>query len=152
MTPSQWRRLQPALLDFACAPGRYPVALREPGPLFAHIHSVILLASERPVVGLQGTPATEQALRRAARYFVRTVMLRPGADAFTLLGLRPGFEPAQLREHHRLMIRLTHPDFSAKGERWPADAAARVNLARARLSSPQQPSDHPSTLRVPPRS
>lgn len=136
MTPPPWSRLQPALLDFERAPGRYPVALREPRPLFVHIDSVILLASERPVAGLQATPATEQALRRAARYFVRTVMLRPGVDPFTLLGLRPGFKPAQLRKHYRLMIRLTHPDFSAHGDRWPADAATRINLARDRLCAP----------------
>lgn len=136
MNPPPWQRLmQMALLDFERTPGRYPVALREPRPLFEHIDSVILLASERPVAGLQATPAAEHALRRAARHFVRTVMLRPGADAFTVLGLAPGFEPAQLRVHHRLMIRLTHPDFGAAGEIWPADAATRVNRARDLLSS-----------------
>ncbi|MBL0918880.1 MAG: hypothetical protein IBJ14_09260 [Hydrogenophaga sp.] len=151
MNPPPWRHLQPALLDFERAPGRYPVALREPRPLFEHIDSVILLASARPVAGLQVTPAAEQALRRAARYFVRTVMLRPGADPFTLLGLSPGFEPTQLREHYRLMIRLTHPDFSAEGERWPADAATRVNLAKDQLSSPQAPPHRAAPPRVPMR-
>jgi hypothetical protein len=28
-------------------------------------------------------------LRKAARFFVRTAMLRPGADHYTLLGLKP---------------------------------------------------------------
>ncbi|WP_332742443.1 J domain-containing protein [Hydrogenophaga sp.] len=141
MTPPNWSRLMPALLDFERAPGRYRVALREPRPLFEHIASVMLLAAGRPVAGLPATPTIGPELHRAARFFVRTVMLRPGSDPFTLLGLRPGFEPAQLRHHYRLMIRLTHPDFEVAGERWPADAATRINLAHDLLSSAQQRAD-----------
>lgn len=124
-----------ALLHFENAPGRYPIARREPRALFEHLGSVMLLATDRPVEGLPAAPALEPQLRRAARYFLRTVLLRPGADAYTLLGLRPGFEPAQLREHYRHMIRLTHPDHRGAGETWPADAAARINLARQQLSA-----------------
>ena len=134
--------LPPALLDFERSPGRYRVVLREPRPLFEHIGSVMLLAAARPVPGLPVAAASAPELCRAARFFVRTVMLRPGSDAFTLLGLSPGFEPAQLREHYRLMIRLTHPDFDAAGEGWPADAATRVNLAHDLLSSPEKRAAH----------
>jgi hypothetical protein len=141
MTPPNWSRVLPALLDFERSPGRFPVALREPRPLFEHIGSVMLLAAGRPVPGLPAVPAIGPELRRAARFFVRTVMLRPGSDPFTLLGLKAGFEPTQLREHYRLMIRLTHPDFEAAGERWPADAATRINLAHDLLSSPQKRAD-----------
>lgn len=136
--PPNWGRLLPALLDFERSPGRFPVALREPRPLFEHIGSVMLLAAGRPVPGLPAVPAIAPELHRAARFFVRTVMLRPGSDPFTLLGLKADFEPVQLREHYRLMIRLTHPDFEAAGERWPADAATRINLAHDLLSSPQE--------------
>jgi len=139
MTPAQWRQLAAALLAFERLPGRYAVALREPLPLFVHSGSVLRLAAGRPAAGMPAAWPDERALRRAARYFVRTVMLRPGADPFTLLGLRPGFEPAQLREHHRLMIRLTHPDLAVAAEAWPADAASRVNLARDRLSAARAP-------------
>ena len=124
-----------ALLHFERSPGRYPIALREPRPLFEHIASVVLLATGRPVEGLPAAPSVEPELRRAARYFVRTVMLRPGADPYTLLGLKPGFAPGQLREHYRHMIRLTHPDHESAGEGWPSDAAARINLARQVLLS-----------------
>ncbi|MDO9439158.1 J domain-containing protein [Hydrogenophaga sp.] len=148
----EWRGLVLALLDFERAPGRYPVALREPRPLFEEIGSVMLLAAGRPVPGLPAPPRhSEPELRRAARYFVRTVMLRPGADFFTLLGLTPGFEPAKLREHYRLMIRLTHPDFSGTGERWPADAAVRVNQAKDLLSSPERQAEYAASLRRQPR-
>jgi hypothetical protein len=139
--PPNWSRLLPALLDFERSPGRFPVSLREPRPLFEHIGSVMLLAAGRPVPGLPAVPAIAPELHRAARFFVRTVMLRPGSDPFTLLGLKADFGPAQLREHYRLMIRLTHPDFEAAGERWPADAATRINLAHDLLSSPQKRAD-----------
>ncbi len=145
-----WASLLPALLDFERSPGRYPVGLREPRPLFECIDSVMLLASGRTPPGLPATPWNEAELRRAARYFVRRVMLRPGADPFTVLGLRPDFEPAQLRAHYRLMIRLTHPDFSAAGGGpWPADAATRVNRAKELLSSPQQRARFTAALRLP---
>lgn len=136
MTLPHWSRLLPALLDFERSPGRYPVALREPRPLFEHIGSVMLLAAGRPVAGLPAVPVIGPELRRAARFFVRTVMLRPGSDPLTLLGLNPGFGPLQLREHYRLMIRLTHPDFKTAGEAWPADAATRINRANDLLSAP----------------
>ena len=138
MTPPDWRSLLPRLLDFERSPGLYRVVLREPRPLFEHIGGVMLLATGRPVASLPEATANAHELRRAARFFVRTVMLRPGSDPFTLLGLPPDFEAAQLREHYRLMIRLTHPDFGATAEGWPADAATRVNLAHDLLSSPQK--------------
>lgn len=146
MTPRDWSSLLPTLLDFERSPGRYRVVLREPRPLFEHIGSVMLLATGRPVEGLPVAPTNGLELRRAARFFVRTVMLRPGADPFTLLGLNPDFEPARLREHYRLMIRLTHPDFEVAGECWPADAATRVNLAHDLLSSPEKRADHAGAL------
>lgn len=144
--PADGRRLLPSLLAFERAPGRYAVARREPSALFVHIGSVMLLATGRPVAGLPAAASASVELRRAARFFVRTVMLRPGADPLTVLGLEPHFEPAQLRKHYRLMIRLTHPDFGAEGDPWPADAAARVNLAKDRLVSPGR---RPDPARVP---
>lgn len=149
MAPPDWSRLLSTLLDFERAPGRYRVVLREPRPLFERISSVMLLATGRPVEGLPAAPANALELRRAARFFVRTVMLRPGSDPFTLLGLKPGFEPAQLREHYRLMIRLTHPDFEAASEGWPADAATRVNMAKDLLSSPEKRAAPPPALIAP---
>lgn len=146
MTPPDWASLLPTLRNFERTPGLYRVVLREPRPLFEQIRSVMLLATGRPMEGLPAAPAQGHELRRAARFFVRTVMLRPGSDPFTLLGLRPGFEPAQLREHYRLMIRLTHPDFDATGEDWPPGTATRVNLARDLLSSPEKRAEYADAL------
>jgi len=121
-----------ALLDFEQTPGRYPVAMREPRILFDQAGVVLMLAAGRP---LEGGASVAQGVRQAACFFVRTVMLRPGVDHYTLLGLPQTFDAEQLREHYRLMIRMTHPDFAASGAAWPADAAARINQAHDVLAS-----------------
>jgi len=130
--------LADALLDFERAPGRYAIGLREPRPLFDEALWVLQLASGRRVQGLQLLAsrggADEDSLRRAARFFVRKALLRQGNDAAALLGLPPAFSAEQLREHYRLMIRMTHPDFAgvharSAEEAWPADAAQRINQA-----------------------
>ena len=147
--PPDWSSLLPALLDFERSPGRYRVVLREPRPLFEHTLAVLQLAVGRSVDGLADLahePAQTDELKRAARFFVRTVLLRPGVDHYTLLGLAPGCEADELREHYRLMIRLTHPDFEVAGECWPAGAATRVNLARDLLSSPEKWADCAASL------
>lgn len=150
MTPPDWSSVLPRLMAFERSPGLYRVVLREPRPLFEHIGSVMLLASGRPVASLPEATANAHELRRAARFFVRTVMLRPGSDPFTLLGLCPDFDPVQLREHYRLMIRLTHPDHCATAEGWPADAATRVNLAHDLLSSPEKRAAYANALHTHP--
>lgn len=142
--------LADALLDFQDRPGRHAVALREPRVLFERITEVLSLASGRSVEGLPADPEAVDALRDAARFFVRTALLRPGADHFSLLGLSPGFDPATLREHYRMLIRMTHPDFaSAAGVAWPADAATRINLANDVLSSDERREAYAQSLQRP---
>lgn len=130
-----------ALLDFERMPGRYPLGLREPRVLFEHMHTVMMLACGRPVPELAAhaqEESAEDALRRASRFFIRTALLRPGADHLTVLGLSTGFNAETLRDHYRMMIRMTHPDFAAadgEGNIWPADAAQRINAANDALQT-----------------
>ena len=140
------RSLVPALLDFERTPGRYPLVLREPRQLFDEAHAVLLLAAGRAIEGLADLDTPEDDARRAARFFVRTALLRSGVDHYTLLGLAPGAEAEQVRDHYRLMIRLTHPDFQASGEVWPADAASRINIANDVLSSPERRAEYHAEL------
>lgn len=162
-TDPQRLALASVLADFETTPGRYPLALREPRLLFDEVLTVLQLAAGRQVAGMDGLD--EAALRRAARFFVRTALLRPDNDPLALLGLTPGFAPEALREHYRLLIRMTHPDFAVSGEdRWPADAAQRINtahdalLTNPDLGAPARPAAPPSpeagvvrTVTVPPR-
>ena len=143
---AQWAALGACLLDFEAFPGRYPLALREPRLLFDHGTEVLILASGRPAEGVPQDEALQVQLRKAARFFVRTAMLRPGADHYTLLGLKPAFDSATLRDHYRMLMRLTHPDFSGGGRFWPADAATRINQANDVFSSPMGRQNYDRTL------
>lgn len=129
------RDLIGALFDFEAFPGRYPLTLREPRALFDRSRDVLLLAAGRPVEGLALDPLDAPHVQRAACFFVRAALLRPGADHYTLLGLEPGFQKEALRAHYRILIRLTHPDFVAASGAWPSDAATRINQANDVLGS-----------------
>lgn len=149
--PGKWGPLAAALLDFQAFPGRYATALREPRPLFEHATEVLLLAAGRAVEGLPEDAELQGRLRAAARFFVRMAMLRQGADHYTLLGVAQGFEPATLREHYRILMRLTHPDFAGGRTAWPADAATRINLANDVLASPERRQAYDQSMPPKPR-
>ena len=135
------------LLDFERSPGRFPLAKREPAPLFDQSRTVLLLAAGRAVEGLEAWDAAgQEKARRAARFFVRAALLRPGTDPYTVLGLPRSADADAIRSHYRLMIRLTHPDFSGGDSEWPADAATRINLANDVLSSASRRADLERTL------
>lgn len=126
-----------ALFDFEAKPGRFAIALREPRILFDGGHAVLTLACGRPIPGMGNDGVVGARIEQAARFFVRTAMLRQGSDPYTVLGLPTAFDAAQLRDHYRMLMRLTHPDFAGTERRgWPADAATRINLAHDVLSSP----------------
>ena len=72
----------------------------------------------------------------AARFFVEQVLLAPGADYYRVNGLPRGASEADLRENHRLLIRLLHPDRIKLDPDWQAAAAARANQAYATLRDP----------------
>lgn len=136
-----------ALLAFQQSPGRHAVARGEPRLLFDQVLDILHLAADRPVSSdVRNTPSAP--VRQAARFFVRTAMLRPGATHYEVMGVHPGSDPSVLREHYRILIRLTHPDFARKDVRWPDDAAARVNLAHDVLSSSVKRAEYDSQLQA----
>lgn len=143
----QLRQLSALLLDFERLPGRYAVVRREPAALFEQAPAVLQLAAGRSVEGLDAlAPMEQEQMRRGARFFVRAALLRQGADHYTLLGLTQNASSEQVREHYRLMIRMTHPDFEVGGEHWPADSAARINIANDVLSSPLRRREYDEAL------
>ncbi len=135
MTSTPHPQLWDALLAYQAGPGRFSVARREPAVLFDHTLALLALAADRPVELPGGEPVPAE-VRQAARFFVRSVMLRPDNDHYALMGVGAETDNTTLKEHYRLLMRLTHPDFQTDGDPWPGDAAARVNLAHDVLASP----------------
>ncbi|MBG9389050.1 J domain-containing protein [Caenimonas aquaedulcis] len=139
--------IRTALLDYHRSPGKYSLARRQPSLLYAAIHDVLQLAAGRsPASAAAAPPALP--LRQAACFFVRCAMLYPDADHYTLLGLEHDASPEQVKDHYRLMMRLTHPDFASDvgGAAWPHDAATRVNRAYEVLSSPVERAAYDDTI------
>ena len=104
------------------------------------------MAAGRPVEGLALESLDAPRVKRTACFFVRVAMLRPGADHYTLLGLEPGFHKDALRDHYRMLIRLTHPDFAGISGAWPPGSATRINLAHDVLSSVVRRAEYDRTL------
>lgn len=71
-------------------------------------------------------------LMEAARFFVQQVLLAEDADAYRVLGVMPDADAAQIRDHHRLLMRWLHPDRGGD-ERWESALATRVNTAWTQL-------------------
>jgi hypothetical protein len=131
--------LPAALLDFSRSPGKYQVGFRQPELLFTGLREVLQIAVGRAGQATPARTAESAELRDAARFFVRTALLYPGADHYALLGVDRKVVNADLKDRYRLMMRLLHPDFSGPGAgNWPADAAVRVNRAYDTLSSAVQ--------------
>jgi hypothetical protein len=130
--------IESALIDFQRAPGRYTVALRQPAPLFASIRELLQYAAGRSPE--DGASPPSGAVVQAARFFIRTALLKPDADHYALLGLQRGADAIEIKERYRSLMRLTHPDFATSpgGANWPADAATRINQAYEVLSSPER--------------
>lgn len=121
-----------ALLDFAVAPGRYAVRLREPRILHVHIDTLALWATGRLPPAMQ---SQRQELQDAAILFLQRACFAHGNSHYQVLGMLP--EAAQvepLRARYRALIRLTHPDMGIEG--LSPHAAGRVNRAHEVLSSP----------------
>jgi hypothetical protein len=140
--------LRAALLDYSHSPGKYQVGLRQPQALFAALREVLQIAVGREgEASARGQRQEFASLRDAARFFVRTALLYPGADHYALLGLERKAQNADLKDRYRLMMRLLHPDFSGPAAgAWPPDSAVRVNRAYDTLSSAVQRRLYDETL------
>ncbi|MDP3673073.1 MAG: J domain-containing protein [Telluria sp.] len=133
--------LHAALLDYQRHPGRHAVVRKEPALLFAFVSNILQIAAGR------ADGEHNEELRRAACTFVRSALIYPDADHYAVLGLGRGCDPATVKEHYRLMMRLMHPDFAAaSGTAWPADAATRLNLAYQVLASPAKRAQYDAQL------
>lgn len=127
------------VLAFFRSPARHPELRDATIPLPADILPLLKIANGIPVSGL-GLPAAagEADLQAAARFFIEQSLLAPGADYYRLHGLPPGAGEEAIKEHHRLLMRLLHPDRATADRDWQFAAATRVNQAYAVLKDPER--------------
>ncbi len=69
----------------------------------------------------------------AARFYLQTVLFRPDADCYRILGIEPSASRATARSHMRWLLEWLHPD--RNNNSWDAVYAERVLKAWRKVSS-----------------
>ena len=103
-------------------------------PLPPDVLEVIRIAAESPEACHQAAMATgqpERALVEAARFYVQQILLRPEADCYRILGLRPDDPRDLARVHMRWLLQWLHPD---RNHGWDAVYAKRIVKAWREVS------------------
>ncbi|MDS4058814.1 MAG: DnaJ domain-containing protein [Candidatus Contendobacter sp.] len=129
------------IIDLVLACYRRPLDYQDrfslAAPLPEDMDRLLWLATGSPEAieaGIRRTGAKPEELRDAARFCVQQWCLVRGADPYRVLGVEPGASPRQIKEHHRLLMRLFHPDRAGGCETWTDHYASRINEAWAMLS------------------
>lgn len=103
------------------------------------------------------TGAEAGEVRAAALFLLQRLCLARDAGHYRVLGLNPDATAEQIKDHHRLLMRLMHPDRAGAADLWVDSYAARINEAYSVLSRPQTRAAYdgsrargePSAARVP---
>jgi len=106
-------------------------------PLPEDVGELIELAADVPrrvaeASVISGEPPDQ--VREAARFYVREVLLFPGADAYRILGVSETASAAQIKLHYWRLQHWLHPD--RRGDGWESVFATRINQAWGELRSP----------------
>ena len=122
-----------AALAFHKAPARHHDLLHGRAPLPAGVDKLLRLASgaSPEETGIVPDAALRPGeLAAAARFFVEQVLLAHDADHYRLLGVNRDASLDQIKEHHRLLMRMFHPDRdNGIDPEVKAAHAGRINLA-----------------------
>jgi hypothetical protein len=142
------------IFELALACYRNPLAhqswLAPAAPLPGGMDRLLWLANGSPEIlkaAVRQTGARTEELREAARFLLQQLCFTRGASHYRVLGLQPHATPEQIKEHHRLLIRLFHPDRGVGRANWTDHYASRVNEAWTALSRPQSRADYDDRLR-----
>jgi hypothetical protein len=133
-------------LDFHRAPTRHADLLHGRAPLPPGVGVLLKLAG-----GSEPDPectalASPDELQAAALFFIEQVLFRHDSDHYRVLGIEPGASPEQIKEHHRLLMRVFHPDRENRADDWKDAFATRINLAYTALRDPHARLDYDATL------
>jgi len=125
-------------LAYYRSPLEYP-GLAEPTRPLAEDMGDFLQASggHEPSESLLATAAyldvSSQELIQAALFYIKQVLFAEGADYYRNLALPPTATDEEIKRHHRLLIRIFHPDREAENGEWNESYAPRVIEAYSTL-------------------
>jgi hypothetical protein len=133
---------------FLRAPSQFPDLLHGRRHLPPGVTTLLLVAAGNSftddAAAALGIPADE--LERATLFFIGQVLLAHNASHYRILGLEPGAAIDEIKEHHRLLMRLFHPDRQATPDERSDAIATRINQAYNVLRSPDARAAYDLTL------
>ncbi len=92
---------------------------------------------------------TPSQLKTAAEFYIRQAFFARDADYYRVLGLRSTDGIERIKEHHRLLMKLFHPDRADTEREWTDALATRVNQAYTVLRKPESRREYDASLRAP---
>jgi hypothetical protein len=140
-------------LAFRHSPARHADLLHGVAPLPPSINILLRLAGGTAPHELSPaleSLATADELRTATLFFIEQVLFQRDASHYRVLGLNQGAAPEQIKEHHRLLMRLFHPDRESQADERREQFATRANLAYNTLRDADQRSSYDATLKPSP--
>ncbi|TXH31488.1 MAG: J domain-containing protein [Burkholderiaceae bacterium] len=115
-------------------PSRFPELLHGQQRLPAGVTALLQLAAPSRVNEAGDAWAEQQ---QAARFFIKNVLMAHHADHYRVLGVQPQAGMDDIKEHHRLLMRLFHPDRQAVPDEHNDAIAIRINQAYTLVRDPQ---------------
>lgn len=135
-------------LALARTPSRFPELLHGRGKLPRDMVNLLHAAAgnigDRKNISPLNRPSA--SVQEAAVFFIEHVLLSHNADHYRVLGLPRTASRDAIKEHHRLLMRLFHPDRHQFDNERQLAIATRVNQAYSVLRSPETRKIYDSTL------
>jgi DnaJ-domain-containing protein 1 len=135
-------------LAFARAPGQFPELLYGRRRLPPGVTALLQVAAGSPLADAESalSGAVSGEPQQAAQFFIEQVLLAHSADHYRVLGVDPTAPAEKIKEHHRLLIRLFHPDRQLLPDARTDAFATRINRAYNVLRSPDTRASYDLTL------
>jgi hypothetical protein len=120
-------------VEFFREPSRFPDLLHGRRRLPPGVTALLQMAAANRVQQSGEDVSGEQ---QAARFFIEHVLMAHNASHYRVLGVDPLASPEEIKEHHRLLMRLFHPDRQMAPDERNDAIATRINQAYTVLRYP----------------
>src|SRR5215469_14603533 len=103
------------VIDLALDLARIPAVARSTGapaipPNVIELMRIAAGSPEACEAAVAKTGERTSVVIEAARFYLQQVLLRPDADCYRVLGIKPATSRATAREHMRWLLEWLHPD------------------------------------------